>query len=224
MSAAEDTITPAEVLRRGLARLGLEIPPAVQARLMAYLDLLARWNRVYNLSAVRDPVEMVIRHLLDSLAVLPYVRGPRILDVGTGAGLPGIPLALALPQAQVVLLDSNAKKTRFLTQALAELALSNAQVVHTRVEDYHPGQLFDTVISRAFASLDDFVRATARLCRPGGRLLAMKGPLAARETVAGIHRIVAIHPLAVPGLEAARCVVEIEAAGSNDQPQDNEGT
>lgn len=222
MSATEPTVPPAEVLRRGLARLGLDIPSATQARLMAYLDLLRKWNRVYNLTAVRDPVEMVIRHLLDSLAVLPHVRGPRILDVGTGAGLPGIPLALALPRARVVLLDSNAKKTRFLTQAVTELALDNASVAHCRVEDYHPSRLFDTVISRAFSSLDEFVRATARLCRPGGRLLAMKGPLAARETVAGEYRVLAIHPLAVPGLQASRCVVEVAVAGDG-EAQDNEG-
>ena len=210
MCASAPLVPPAEVLRRGLVRLGLDVPPAGQARLMAYLDLLARWNRVYNLTAVRDPHEMVIRHLLDSLAVLPWVRGPRILDVGTGAGLPGIPLAIALPGAEVSLLDRSAKKTRFLTQVLAELELTNAAVVRCRVEDYHPGQLFDTVISRAFAALETFVAAAARLCRPGGRLLAMKGPLAERETVAGGHRIVAIHPVAVPGLTGTRCVVEIE--------------
>ncbi len=221
MSAPAPMVPPAEVLRRGLAHLGLDIPPPDQARLMAYLDLLTRWNRIYNLTAVRDPHEMVIRHLLDSLAVLPHVRGPRILDVGTGAGLPGIPLAIALPRAEVTLLDSSAKKTRFLTQALAELGLDNARVARSRVEDYHPGQLFDTVISRAFAALGGFVAATARLCRPGGRLLAMKGPLAARETVAGGHRIVAIHPLAVPGLEGSRCVVEIEPA--RDDGRDSNG-
>ncbi len=216
MSAATDDVAPAEVLRRGLARQGLAVCEAAQARLMAYLDLLGRWNRVYNLTAVRDPVECVIRHLLDSLAVLPYVRGPRLLDVGSGAGLPGIPLAIALsdsmPDLEVVLLDSNAKKTRFLTQALAELGLTNARVVRCRVEDYHPAQLFDTVISRAFAALDAFVTAAAPLCRQGGRLLAMKGPLAPRETVGGGHRVVAIHPLRVPGLEGARCLVEIEPA------------
>ncbi len=207
--AGGDTASPAEVLRRGLQRLRLDLPDRTQARLMAYLALLAKWNRVYNLTAVRDPVEMVIRHLLDSLAVLPWVRGPRVLDVGSGAGLPGIPLALALPEVQVVLLDKGAKKIRFLTQAVAELDLTQVQVVHERLEHYHPPVLFDTVISRAFASLEAFAAQSARLCRPGGRLLAMKGPVAPRERVGGLP-VRGIHPLAVPGLEAARTLVEIE--------------
>lgn len=198
-------------LHRGLQTMGLGLPPGVEARLLEYLRLLEKWNRAYNLTAVRDPQEMVTRHLLDSLAVAPHVRGPRVLDAGTGAGLPGIPLALALPALHFTLLDSNAKKTRFVTQAAHELGLANVAVVQARVEQFQPPERFNTVIARAFASIPDMLAATRHLCARGGRWLAMKGVFP-QEELAGIpaEYVAEAKALRIPGLAAARHVVIIE--------------
>jgi 16S rRNA (guanine527-N7)-methyltransferase len=196
-------------LSRGLHALHLELPEAARAKLLDYLRLLEKWNRAYNLTAVRDPDEMVTRHLLDSLAVAPHLAGPRVLDVGTGAGLPGIPLAIALPALDFTLLDSNAKKTRFVTQAAAELGLANVRVVQARAEDFRPAAPFDTVVARAFASIPDMLAACAHLCAPQGRLLAMKGKLPESELAAlpaGIRLVESLR-LAVPGLGAQRHLV-----------------
>ncbi len=203
------------LLARGLEQMGLPLPAQTQAKLIAYLALLTKWNRVYNLTAVRDPVQMVMRHLLDSLSVAPYIKGSRVLDVGTGAGLPGIPLALALPDVQFVLLDSNRKKTRFVTQAVADLGLSNVTVEACRIEDY-AGEPFDTVISRAFSELIDMLTATDRLCRAGGVMLAMKGEYPAQElaVVPECYAAATVHPLIVPGLDAQRHVVCVIAKGT----------
>jgi 16S rRNA (guanine527-N7)-methyltransferase len=197
------------VLSQGLAELGLECPPAVQARLLAYVQLLAKWNRVYNLTAVREPREMVIRHLLDSLAVLPYLHGQRVLDVGAGAGLPGMPLAMLCPERHFVLLDSNGKKTRFVQQAVTELGLINVQVVQARVAGYRPEAPFDTVISRAFATVADMLRQAGRHCVLGGVLLAMKGgePDAELAALPGGYKVQAVHRLTVPGLREERHLV-----------------
>ncbi len=159
----------------GLQQLGITLPATAQERLITYLRLLERWNRAYNLTAVRDIRQMVSRHLLDSLAVLPLLRSGRLIDVGSGAGLPGIPLAMARPEMRCVLLDSNAKKTRFLIQAAAELELSNVEVVHSRVEEYRPAELFDTVTTRAFAGLGEMIRHTRHLLAERGRFVALKG-------------------------------------------------
>jgi 16S rRNA (guanine527-N7)-methyltransferase len=201
-------------LAEGVKQLGLTASLEVQARLLDYVRLLQKWNRVYNLTAVRDPAEMVTRHLLDSLAVLPHVQGPRILDVGSGAGLPGIPLALMAPDWQFTLLDSNSKKTRFVRQAVGELGLENAEAVHDRVESFQPAAGFDTVVSRAFATIADFVHQAGHCCAPGGVILAMKGQLPEAElaqvpegyAVAGVYR------LAVPGLQEDRHVVCLQRA------------
>lgn len=203
-------------LRKGLAELGLMFAAAEDKQLERYLELLEQWNGAYNLTAVRDPAEMVTKHLLDSLAILPFVTSGPVLDVGTGAGLPGIPLAISLPALQFTLLDSNGKKTRFCTHAVATLGLRNAEVVQARVEDYRPAQPFATVVSRAFSSLLDFARLAGPACAPGGRLLAMKGVRPEeelRELPAG-YRLLAVHSLKVPGLDAERCLVEIEKTGS----------
>ena len=203
---------PAALLDAGLGELGLDLPGEPRERLLAYLDLLARWNRAYNLTAVRDPREMVPRHLLDSLAVLPYIDPGPLLDVGTGPGLPGLPLALARPGLAVTLLDSNGKKARFCTQAVAELGLSGVQVVHARVEAYRPGAPFPQVITRAFTSLAGFRRAAAHLVAPGGRLLALKGRYPGAELdelAAAGGGAAAVHPLAVPGLQGERHLVII---------------
>lgn len=198
-------------LAEGLKGLGLELDPDRRARLLDYLALLVKWNRAYNLTAVRAPAQMVTLHLLDSLSILPFVRGSRILDVGAGAGLPGIPLAIAAPQRRYVLLDSNGKKVRFLRQAIMTLALGQAAAVQARVESYRPEEPFDTVISRAFASLRDFAALAGRHCTADGRLLAMKGQYPQEELaeLPGDWRVVQVHRLQVPGLEAARHLVEL---------------
>lgn len=184
------------------------MPTADRERLLAYLQLLAKWNSAYNLTAVRDPAEMVTRHLLDSLAIAPYLRGPRVLDIGTGPGLPGIPLAVLRSDLQFTLLDANAKKTRFVVQAVGELALKNVEVVQTRVENYRPAQKFDTLMSRAFASIADMLAGARHLCAPGGRFLAMKGVSPEEELQAlPAGYDIEVLALAVPGLDAARHVV-----------------
>lgn len=197
-------------LSRGCAQLQLRLPAGAEQSLLDFIGLLAKWNAAYNLTAIRTPSEMVSKHLLDSLSVLPYLRGRRVVDVGSGAGLPGIPLALACTDLEFVLLDSNAKKTRFITHAAATLGLRNVQALHIRAEDYRPGELFATVISRAFASLHDFVGYAGHLGAPYAPLLAMKGGLPAEELKQLPAGYAAeVHALRVPGLDAERCVVKI---------------
>lgn len=202
-------------IEAGLAALELSADPPTVDRLARFVDLLDRWNRVYNLTAVREPAEMVNRHLLDSLAVAPWLHGLHIADVGSGAGLPGIPLALTHPALHFTLIDSNGKKTRFMTQTRAELALSNVTVVRARVEQYQPPRLFDCVLTRAFAPLDRLLTLTGHLCAPGGRLLALKGPEARSELeqlpadwlLRGSHR------LDIPGLDAERWLLHLKPVG-----------
>lgn len=199
-------------LAPGLAALKIGLPAESEARLLEFVELLARWNQAYNLTAVRDPAEMVVKHLLDSLAILPYVTRSPVQDVGAGAGLPGIPLAIALPDMRFTLLDSNGKKTRFMTQAAASLKLRNVEVVQARAEGYRPVEPFATVLSRAFASLGDFLRLAGHGCAAGGRLLAMKGahPDDELKDLPPGFRVLGVHTLKVPGLDAERCLVEIE--------------
>lgn len=206
-----DRAGPEQTLAAGLAALALKLPAGTDGRLLAFVRLLAKWSAVYNLTAVRDPGEMVVRHLLDSLAVAPFLKGPEVLDIGTGAGLPGIPLALACPDFHFVLLDSNAKKTRFLVQAAAELGLANVEVVHGRVEKYRGARKFDTILSRAFGRIADMLAASGHLAAPGGRFLAMKGRYPEEELAAlpPGYAVRAVERLSVPGLNAARHVVII---------------
>lgn len=180
-------------------------------QLQAYLRLLQRWNKVYNLTAVRDPEQMLSVHLWDSLSVARYVQLPSCLDVGSGAGLPGIPLAIMQPQHHFTLLDTNGKKTRFIQQVIAELGLPNAQVIHARVEQWQPPALFAGIISRAFASLMDFVTVSASHLQEGGVLYAMKGRYPADEVSAlpPGWRLSATHRLEVPGLDAERHLLEL---------------
>jgi 16S rRNA (guanine527-N7)-methyltransferase len=198
-------------LDEGLRALGLELPDRARGRLLDYLQLLQKWNRVYNLTAVHDPRQMVSRHLLDSLAIVPYVQGPRVLDMGTGAGLPGIPLALALPGHQFVLLDSNSKKTRFVRQAVASLGIENIEVIHARLEQYRPAEKFDTLVTRAFASIKEALEAARHLFAQHSEFLAMKGAFPEQELheIPGEFEVRAVHPLAIPGLDAQRHLVVV---------------
>jgi 16S rRNA (guanine527-N7)-methyltransferase len=201
-------------LRRGLLALGVVSSDEQIARLERYLALLEKWNRVYNLTAIREPERMVTHHLLDSLAILPHVRGPRVLDVGSGAGLPGIPLAIASPALAVTLLDSSDKKTAFLRQAVADLGLANATVVTARVESWETDARFDTIVSRAFADLGEFASAAARLLAPGGTIAAMKGvqPHDELERLPTGVRVRHVVKLEVPLLDAERHLVLVEPA------------
>lgn len=172
-------MTPRTALERGTQELGLELPQNSSEQLLAYVALLAKWNRTYNLTAIRDPLGMVQLHLLDSLAVLPHLplptNGARLVDAGSGAGLPGVPLALARPQWRVALVEANEKKAAFLRQVVIELALDNVEVHVTRVQAWRPDSLFDLVISRAFARLAEFIAACRHLAAPRGIFAAMKG-------------------------------------------------
>lgn len=206
-------------LDAGLAALQLDLPETTVVRLLAYIELLQRWNATYNLSAVRDPAEMVTRHLLDSLAIVPQVSGATLADLGTGAGLPGIPLAILAPQRAVTLVDSNGKKTRFLRAAVRELALANVKVAESRVEAV--AGTFDCITARAFASLADMLGWGGHLLAPDGVWLAQKGrfPQDELDGVPAGFRVEAVIPLVVPGLDAERHVVVIKRV-RNDAPDD----
>lgn len=197
-------------LEAGIAALQLTLSAQAVDQLMAYLTLLEKWNKVYNLTAIRNPQEMLVKHLLDSLAIMPHIDGQRLIDVGTGGGLPGIPLAICFPDRQVDLLDSNSKKTRFLIQAKAELGLENTQVFHQRVETYQPAERYDGVVSRAFASLDDMMHWTAHLLKPDGFWWAMKAQKDFEDysKLPGLVKIEAMIDLQVPGLEAQRMLIK----------------
>ncbi len=164
-----------EQLAEELARMSLKASTEQCQQLSQFLALLAKWNKVYNLTAIRDTRQMVSEHLLDSLSLTPYVKGPSLLDVGTGGGLPGIPLAIMLPEIKFILIDANAKKTRFVQQAVIELQLKNVEVVCSRIEAYVPDGLPQQITSRAFASLAEFAKAVRHLCSESTELLAMKG-------------------------------------------------
>lgn len=209
-------------LADGIAGLGFAIPHETQLLLLQYLALIQKWNHVHNLTAVREPETMLARHLLDSLAILPHIAGERIADVGSGAGLPGIPLALVRPEWHVALIESNHKKAIFLQQARIELKLKNVEVVAGRVENFSSAEGFDVVISRAFSDLSDFVKLAGHLCREGdggGRLVAMKGiypheELAQLKSEPNPQFIVEkILPIAVPSLAAERHLIMIQRYG-----------
>lgn len=201
------------LLDEGLAELGLEQRLGDDQLLMAYVTELMNWNRVYNLTSVRKPADIVTRHVLDSLTILPHLRGDRILDIGTGAGLPGIPLAIACPEREFVLLDSSSKKLRFVRQTLGILQLDNVTLEDARIEEYQPERLFDTITCRAFSDLPDFYRYAARLCAADGRMLAMKGvyPMTEVECLQDKEIIDEIVALKVPGLDAERHLVIMQS-------------
>ena len=200
-------------LESGLRTLGLDT--ALAEPLLAYLALLARWNATYNLTAIRDPREMLVKHLLDSLAMHPHLPGiDRLADLGTGPGLPGIPLAIACPRLQVTLVENNGKKARFLREAVRQLQLGNASVAESRIEAFDARGRFDAITARALATLPLILELGGHLLKPDGRLLAMKGIVPADEIAAmpAGWQVAAVHPLRVPGLGAERHLVEIVRA------------
>lgn len=208
-------MTLEEQVGRGLVSMGIAVSPAQRARLTAHLELIAKWNRVHNLTAVRETSQMVVLHLLDSLSILPRLEGARsIADVGTGPGFPGIPIAIVREDAAVTLVESSHKKCAFLQQAKTELALANVVIACERVEHLVPAAPFDAVVSRAFSDLSDFVAQAGHLVAPGGKLIAMKGvyPFDEIARVPATHRVAEVVELHVPSLEAKRHLVVLEAA------------
>ncbi|MBK9595610.1 MAG: 16S rRNA (guanine(527)-N(7))-methyltransferase RsmG [Rhodocyclales bacterium] len=206
-------MTSEEQLARGLAALGLDLPPSAQEKLLAFAALLGKWNRVYNLTALRDAEQVISHHLLDSLAVLPHLgKAKRLADIGSGGGLPGIPLAIARPQLPVALVESNQKKSAFEQQAKIELGLANVSVHCERAEAWQPEEKCDVVISRAFSDLAEFVKLTGHLLAEGGVLLAMKGvhPYEEIAQLPAGWRVAEVIPLQVPGVEGARHLVRVE--------------
>ena len=202
-------VDPAVLLEDGILELGLEERLGGDKLLMEYVTELMNWNRVYNLTSVRKPTDIVTRHILDSLTILEYLHGDRILDIGTGAGLPGIPLAIACPEREFVLLDSSSKKLRFVQQTLGILKLDNVTLENSRIDEYKPEQLYDTIVCRAFSDLPDFYRFAAPACNPCGRMLAMKGvyPMTEVESLKDKTVITDVIGLQVPGLDAERHLV-----------------
>jgi 16S rRNA (guanine527-N7)-methyltransferase len=195
--------------------MGLELEPQARRKLSQHLELVAKWNRVHNLTAVRETGQMVVLHVLDSLSLAPHLGAARtLLDVGTGAGFPGVPLAIARPDLEVTVIDSSHKKCSFLDQVKTELELANLAVVCERVEQWKTAHRFDVVVSRAFAELSDFVSQAAHLVAPGGRMLAMKGvhPFEEIARVPASHRVAQVVELKVPSLDARRHLVFLEAA------------
>lgn len=207
-----NSMSPEQRLSTGVAQLPMEVSADKQKQLMHYLALMQKWNKAYNLTAIRDPHDMVIKHLLDSLSIVPWVKGPQILDIGTGGGLPGIPVAIQCPEIEVTLLDSNGKKTRFLQQVKTELGLRNVTVVHARIEQFEAQQQFPQIVSRAFSALDLFVELALPKLTEHGELLAMKGQMPDEEIsalkVEGMQ--LDVIPLAVPMLSENRHLILIK--------------
>ena len=203
-------MTQAALLASGIAEMGLDVSPEAQQKLLQYLSLLNKWNKVYNLTAVRDPLEMVTLHLLDSLSVLPYIQTKNLLDVGSGGGLPGIVLAICKPELQVTTIDTVQKKAIFMRQVKGELGLSNLEVVHARVENYQPAEKFEAIISRAFSEIALFVKLTQHLLADNGQWLAMKGVAPQQELEKLAIKANKIIPLKVAGLDAERHLVIFE--------------
>lgn len=198
-------------LDAGLNDLSLDLPATARTALLDYLALLGKWNKTYNLTAIHEPERMLTHHIFDSLALLPHVGAGSLLDVGSGAGLPGIPLAIARPDLAVTTMDASQKKCGFMQQAAIELKLANVRVVHARVEAYQAPHQFDQIVSRAFSELAEFVRLSSHLLVPGGTWLAMKGVLPAQEIAQLMAaRVVRALPLQVPGLDAERSLIIME--------------
>jgi len=200
-----------ELLKKGFADNHLAASDKHLQQLQAYLELMLVWNRAFNLTAITEPKDMVYLHILDSLAIAPFLRGTRLLDVGSGAGLPGIPLAILYPEQHWVLLDKNSKKTRFLTQVISELGLDNIEVVHSRSEDFQPSKCFDSIVARALSTLESFINTTQHLICPQGVFIAMKGKYPEMELNAmpRHYKVLNATRLEVNGLTAERHVIVI---------------
>ncbi|MBT5388343.1 MAG: 16S rRNA (guanine(527)-N(7))-methyltransferase RsmG [Porticoccaceae bacterium] len=199
-------------LQHGIKLLGIECTADQVDKLLVYLEMLEHWNKAYNLTAIRDPMQMIDLHLLDSLAILKYIeKSEAVIDVGTGPGLPGIPLAIMNPKKSFTLLDSNGKKTRFLFQVIAELGLDNVQEVNSRVELFTPEVLFDTVLSRAFSSIPDMLHNCDHLIFASGCFMAMKGknPQSELSKIEKAYKVDELHRLDVPGVDGERHLVKI---------------
>jgi len=209
---------PADPLERtllvGARAQGIALDPAQAAALLRLISELREWNQRFNLTGITDPVEMVRKHLLDSLSVQPYLRGTRIADVGTGAGFPGLPLAVINPERQFALIEATGKKARFVRHAADAMGLANVEVIPARSEDWRGPAPFESVLTRALGKLAEFVRVAGHLCAPGGRLLAMKGRHPDSEIAAlpPGWRAISVHDVRIPGLPAARCIVELGRA------------
>ena len=210
-------MTQTALLASGIAEMRLDVSIDAQQKLLTYLNLLQKWNKVYNLTAVRDPLEMVTLHLLDSLSVLPYINANNLLDVGSGGGLPGIVLAICKPTLQVTTIDTVQKKAIFMRQVKGELGLSNLTVVHARVESYKPMEKFDAIISRAFSEIALFIKLTQHLLAENGKWLAMKGQMPHKELedlgikLSKVIKTKNIIPLKVAGLDAERHLLVLES-------------
>ena len=200
-----------EMLAGGAAEIGIDLDAARAESLLRLIDELELGNAQFNLTAIRDRPGMLRKHVLDSLTLQPHLRGTRVADVGTGAGFPGMALAIADPQRRFTLIEATGKKARFVAQTAERIGCSNVQVVHSRAESYRPFELFDTVVARALSSLADFVAYAGHLCAPGGRLLAMKGkrPDGEISALPKAFRVLAVHRLSVPGLTDERHLVEL---------------
>jgi 16S rRNA (guanine527-N7)-methyltransferase len=200
-----------DILMSGAAELGIPLSADQADRLLRLLDELDDWNQRMNLTAIRERGQQITKHLLDSLAVHSHLRGTRIADIGTGAGFPGLPLAVAMPQLELTLIDSTAKKLKFVEHAAQTLGLHNVQTAHTRAENYRPKERFDCVVSRAVGPIETFVKWSGHLCVGGGRLLAMKGryPTDELTTIPSGWKLAAVHRLNIPGLDEQRHLVEL---------------
>ena len=212
-------------LAQGLEQQGLDIDSSAQYKLLQFIELLDKWNKVYNLTSIRNKSQMITLHLLDSLIVLPYFavsqveqkKSLRVLDVGTGGGIPGIPLAICLPRTEFVLLDARIKKIHFIQTVISKLGLTNITAVHARVEQYQDTEGFDRIISRAFASISEMLNLSQHLCRTDGKFLAMKGQIP-KEEIAQLpegYTIASIDELKVSGLDAQRHLIQINSARSS---------
>lgn len=197
------------LLQSGLDQLKLKLSKTVQSKLITYISLLNKWNKVYNLTAISDPKSILIRHIFDSLAITPFIGGPDILDFGTGAGLPGIPLALVLPEYNFVLLDSSSKKTTFLHHVILSLNIKNVKIFTGRVETFHFDHLFATIVTRATAKAEIVIEKTSKLCAIEGKILIMKGKAPSKEELKSIKNPFELHRIEVPYLNEERHILVI---------------